>query len=89
MRNISRRSRRTDAVPHVIVKLWPGKSDDQKHRLSQAITDSITSILAYGDESISVGFEEIRAADWTGKVVEPDILGKWDTLVKQPGYVSP
>lgn len=76
-------------MPHVIVKLWPGKSDDQKRRLSQAITDSVTSILDYGDGSVSVGFEEVGAADWTGTVVGPDILGKWDTLVKQPGYVSP
>lgn len=76
-------------MPHVIVKLWPGKSDDQKRRLSRAITDSVTSILGYGDKSVSVGFEEIGAADWTDKVVGPDILGKWDTLAKQPGYVSP
>jgi hypothetical protein len=27
-----------DAVPHVIVKLWSGKSEQQKRRLAQAIT---------------------------------------------------
>ena len=29
-----------DTMPHVIVKLWPGKSEQQKRRLAQAITDA-------------------------------------------------
>ena len=28
-------------MPHVIVKLWPGKSEQQKRRLAQAITDDV------------------------------------------------
>jgi len=27
-------------MPHVIVKLWPDKSEQQKRRLAQAITDA-------------------------------------------------
>jgi len=38
-----------DAMPHVIVKLWPGKSEQQKRRLAQAITDDATKVLRYGD----------------------------------------
>lgn len=73
-------------MPHVIVKLWPGKSDGQKRRLSNAIVDSVTDILGYGEESVSVAFEEVSAGDWMGKVYEPDIAGKWPDLIKQPGY---
>jgi 4-oxalocrotonate tautomerase len=75
-------------MPHVIVKLWPGKSDEHKGRLSEAIVRDVTSILGYGDDSISVAFEEVAANDWNAKVYEPDILGKWDRLTKQPGYGS-
>jgi len=32
-------------MPHVIVKLWPGKSEDQKNRLAEAITRNIMDIL--------------------------------------------
>ena len=46
-------------MPHVIVKLWPGKSAEQKRRLSDAIVRDVTSILNYGDESVSVAFEEV------------------------------
>ena len=49
-------------MPHVIVKLWPGKSEQQKRRLAQAITDDVTKVLHYGQESVSVAFEEIDVA---------------------------
>lgn len=73
-------------MPHVVVKLWPGKSEQQKARLAEAITRDVTSVLDYGEESVSVGFEEVKARDWTEKVYKPDIKEKWDTLYKKPGY---
>ena len=73
-------------MPHVIVKLWPGKSSEQKRRLSDAIVRDVTSILNYGDESVSVAFEEVSARDWKSKVYEPDIVARWDQLAKEPGY---
>ena len=41
-------------MPHVIVKLWPGKSEQQKTRLAEAITKDVMDILDYGEESVSV-----------------------------------
>jgi 4-oxalocrotonate tautomerase len=73
-------------MPHVIVKLWPGTTDDQKQELSEAIVRGVTSILNYGEESVSVGFEEISPSEWTPRVFEPDILAQWNTLTKEPGY---
>lgn len=73
-------------MPHVIVKLWPGKSDAQKREISDAILRAVTSILNYAEESVSVGFDEVAPGDWNARVYGPDIQDKWDTLVKQPGY---
>jgi 4-oxalocrotonate tautomerase len=73
-------------VPHVIVKLWPGKTDEQKRQLSDAIVRNVTRILNHGPQSVSVGFEEVSANDWTEKVFNPDILHNWNSLTKQPGY---
>ena len=75
-------------MPHVIVKVWPGKTDAQKQALTETIVNNVTDILRYGDAAVSVAFEEVSADDWTEKVVEPDILAKWDTLAKKPGYVG-
>jgi 4-oxalocrotonate tautomerase len=73
-------------MPHVIVKLWPGKSEQQKRRLAQAITDEVMKVLHYGEESVSVAFEEVDANDWAARVYQPDIVRKADTLYKKPGY---
>ena len=73
-------------MPHVIVKLWPGKSEQPKRQLAEAITKDVTSVLHYGDESVSVAFEEVDAADWAEKVYKPDIVSKSTLLYKKPGY---
>lgn len=73
-------------MPHIIVKLWPGKSRQQKQQLADQITRSVTSVLGYGSESVSVGFEEISAGDWMDEVYQPDIAAKPDRLFKMPGY---
>ena len=39
-------------MPHVIVKLWPGKSEQQKTCLAEAITKDVMDILHYGEESV-------------------------------------
>ncbi|KHK92549.1 tautomerase family protein [Novosphingobium malaysiense] len=75
-------------MPHVIVKLWPGKSAEQKRRLSDAIVEDVTNILGYGPESVSVGFEEVPPGDWMAGVYEPDIARHWHSLTKHPGYGS-
>jgi len=73
-------------MPHVIVKLWPGKSRQQKARLADAITDSVTRLLGHGAESVSVAFEEMPASEWAEKIYRPDIVDKPDRLFKKPGY---
>jgi 4-oxalocrotonate tautomerase len=73
-------------MPQVIVKLWPGKSEQQKRRLAEAITRDVATVLDYGDESVSVALEEVAPAEWAEKVYRPDIVEKTATLYKKPGY---
>jgi len=73
-------------MPHVVVKLWPGKSEAQKQRLADAIAEDVMQVLHYGEESVSVALEEVRAQDWAEKVYKPDIQKDSDRLYKKPGY---
>ena len=73
-------------MPHVIVKLWPGKSNQQKEELADAIVKDVTRVLHYGEESVSVSMEEVDAGEWLEKVYKPDIEAKPDQLYKKPGY---
>lgn len=73
-------------MPHVIVKLWPGKSEEQKIRLAEAITRDVMKALNYESEAVSVAMEEIQPEDWAKKVYQPDIVAQPDKLYKKPGY---
>src|SRR5437870_12420220 len=75
-----------DAMPHVIVKLWPGKSEQQKKQLAEAITRDVMEALHYGEESVSVALEEIPPGECAEKVYRPEIVNKAGSLYKKPGY---
>jgi len=73
-------------MPHVVVKLLPGRSEEQKAQLSQQIVKDVVAIAKCAEESVSVAIEEIESEDWVEKVYKPDILGKAEKLYKKPGY---
>ena len=73
-------------MPHVAIKLFPGKSEEQKVELTEAIRQSLLAIFKSTDESISIAFEEIQPPDWIESVYKPDIESKADKLYKKPGY---
>ena len=73
-------------MPHVIVKLWPGKSDQQKTRLAEKIAKNVMDVLNYGEESVSVAIEEVEPEDWAEQVYQPDIVNNSEKLYKKPGY---
>ena len=73
-------------MPHVIVKLLPGRSEQQKAHLVQQIVKDVVKIADTDEESVSVAIEEVSAEDWAQKVYKPDIAHHWDKLYKKPGY---
>lgn len=73
-------------MPHVIVKLYSGRSEQQKAALADAVTRAVSSTLKYGEDSVSVGIEDIEPNDWADQVYRPDILGKSSSIYKKPGY---
>jgi 4-oxalocrotonate tautomerase len=50
-------------MPHVIVKLYPGRSDQQKTRLAEEIAKDVVAIAGCKEKSVSVAFEEIKPED--------------------------
>ena len=73
-------------MPHVIVKMHSGRSEQLKARLAQEITKAVTSTLNLPDDSVSVALEDVAPSDWTEQVYKPDIIGKPTTIYKKPGY---
>jgi 4-oxalocrotonate tautomerase len=73
-------------MPHVIVKLLTGRSEEQKARIAAEVTKAIMATANCAETSVSVGIEDVASDDWTATVYQPDIIGKAGTLYKQPGY---
>ncbi len=73
-------------MPHVIVKMYPGRSDEVKTRLAEEISRSVSKIAACEEKVVSVAIEDIEREDWAQTVYKPDIIEKAGTLYKKPGY---
>jgi 4-oxalocrotonate tautomerase len=73
-------------MPHVVVKLFPGRSEPQKSALAARIAQALVETADSREDAISVAIEEVAPADWMSQVYGPEIAPKLDTLYKKPGY---
>jgi 4-oxalocrotonate tautomerase len=63
-------------MPHVLVKLYSGRSEQQKARLAEALSQAVVATLKLDEKSVSVA---------TRQVYKPDILNN-PKIYKNPGY---
>lgn len=73
-------------MPHIIVKMLPGRTPAQKQALADALTRATIESLGSQDKSISVAVEDVPDEEWNEKVYFPDIKAKPDQIYKKPGY---
>ncbi len=73
-------------MPHVIVKMFPGRSQAQKQQLCDRIMEDLVEIAGCEKKSVSIAIEEIPEAEWAESVYKPDIEEKRDTLYISPGH---
>jgi 4-oxalocrotonate tautomerase len=73
-------------MPHVIVKMFEGRSEEQKQALTAEVTKALMSALGSTESSISVAIQDVAKDDWTDKVYVPDIQGQPELIYKKPGY---
>ena len=73
-------------MPHVQVKLWPGRSEEQKKALAEKIVAAVKETMGATDDYITVGIEDVPSSEGPYKVYKPEIHDKIDKLYKKPGY---
>lgn len=76
-------------MPHVTVKMYPGKTDAQKAEMAEAIAAALMASAGTAEKAISVSIEDVAQADWEEQVYRPEIVGRPETLFKKPGYTLP
>jgi 4-oxalocrotonate tautomerase len=72
-------------MPHVLVKLYSGRSEQQKATLAEALSKAVVSTLKLDEKSVSVAIEDVEPDNWMREVFKPDILNN-PKVYKKPGY---
>jgi 4-oxalocrotonate tautomerase len=73
-------------MPHVIVKMYPGSTEELKKKLAEEITRVFMDVANKPETSVSVAIEEIAREEWMKKVYDTEITPNLDKLYKKPGY---
>jgi 4-oxalocrotonate tautomerase len=73
-------------MPHVIVKMYSGRSEQQKLEIAEAVAQAVMASAQCAERSVSVSVEDVEPDDWVETVYKPDIIEKPDQLYKKPGY---
>lgn len=73
-------------MPHVIVKLYPGRDAADKRAMADAIAVALRDSAGYALENVSVAMEEVEPSRWMADVYAPEIAGRVEQLVRRPGY---
>lgn len=73
-------------MPHVIVKLYSGRSEQQKQEIADAVAKAVMASAGSAERSVSVSIEDVEPDEWVETVYRPDIIEKPDQLYKKPGY---
>ena len=73
-------------MPHVILKLYQGRSEQQKADLADAVAKAVVEKAGCKDSAVSVAIEEYDPQQWAEAVYKPDILDRQEILYKKPGY---
>ncbi len=73
-------------MPHVSVKMYPGRDDEAKARLTEKIARAVVEETGCRDAVVSVAIQEVDPDDWAQTVYQPDIIDGKGILYKKPGY---
>jgi 4-oxalocrotonate tautomerase len=79
-------TREQATMPHISVKMHPGRTELQKTQLAERIVKDVLDVIRCEEKVVSVTIEEVKPEDWAQKVYKPDILENRDKRYKKPGY---
>ena len=73
-------------MPHIVVKMYPGTSEEDKQKLAAAITTQINAFTGKPEMAISVDIIEVAEEVWMDEVYATEIKPNMDRFYKKPGY---
>jgi len=73
-------------MPHVVVKMYPADSEEQKVKLAAEITKVIMNVTGKPEAAVSIRIDEVSEDKWMQEVYNKEIIPHLDDLFKKPGY---
>ncbi|MCI9430464.1 MAG: 4-oxalocrotonate tautomerase [Lachnospiraceae bacterium] len=72
-------------MPHIAVKLWPGRKEEAKENLAKKIVNVVVEELNVDAGAVSVAIEEVKQSDWEEQIYKKEIKDNSNIYVK-PDY---
>lgn len=73
-------------MPHVNIKCYPGRTEEQKRLLAERITKDVVEIFQTNPDSVSVAIQDVSQEEWDEEVWDKEIEPQKEFLYKEPGY---
>lgn len=73
-------------MPHIEIKCYPGRTEEQKTECAKAITMVIADTMGCSTTSVSVAIKEVAPSDWKEQVWDAQIVPDKGCLYKKPEY---
>lgn len=72
-------------MPHIVIKLWPGRDEQVKSNLAKKVADAVVEELKVDIGDVSIAIEEVNRGDWGEQVYKKEIKDNLNLYVK-PDY---
>lgn len=73
-------------MPHITLKMYRGRTEEQKQAAASALAEALKSTLGCTDEHISISVYDYDPKEWGEKVFYPEIMADEEHLYKKPEY---
>lgn len=73
-------------MPHITLKMYQGRSEEQKKAAVEALTAALKESLGCTDDQVSVSIYDYDPKEWGERVFYPEIMADEEHLYKKPEY---
>lgn len=73
-------------MPHIDVKCFPGRTEQQKKECAEQIANAVAVTLGCKLSSVSVAISDVEQEAWKTEVWDKQIVPNEDKLYKKPEY---
>ena len=73
-------------MPHIEIKCFPGRTDEQKRQCAEKVAEAVAETLGCKLSSVSVAVKDCPPEEWKAEVWDKNIVPDEPYLYKKPGY---